>query len=85
MRRSSRVVRADPRMWSRCLLSAWVEPGFRWRVGSEPAESAAGKLKARLKDLAGLPPGDKTPHGKGVPVSLIPYPKAGSPHRTPRG
>ncbi len=42
-----------------------------------PSESTFEKVKARLKDLAGLPPGDGTPHGKGAPPEPDTVPKGG--------
>jgi hypothetical protein len=32
---------------------------------AKPTESKIEKIKGGLKDLVGLPPGDKTPHGQG--------------------
>ena len=39
--------------------------------------SAFEKVEAQLKDLMGLPPGDKTPHGKGVPGEPDTVPEGG--------
>ena len=40
-------------------------------------ETETDKIKARLKDLLGLPPGDKTLHGKGAKPSRDRVPEGG--------
>ena len=40
-------------------------------------ESLIERLKARLNDLLGLPPGDKTPDGRGVPPKPYTVPEGG--------
>ncbi len=35
----------------------------------EPEKTFPERLKAAVRDLVGLPPGDGTPHGEGRPVS----------------
>ncbi len=40
-------------------------------------ESVGDKLKAVLRDIVGLPPGDGTPHGKGSPTDEDDEPPAG--------
>lgn len=43
----------------------------------KPSESAYEKVKARVKDLVGLPPGDGTPHGKDAPPEPNTVPEGG--------
>jgi hypothetical protein len=41
------------------------------------SETVIGKIKARFNDWLGLPPGDKTPDGKGIPPKSYTVPKGG--------
>ncbi len=40
-------------------------------------EAAFEKIEAQLRDLMGLPPGDGTPRGEGVPVAPDTVPEGG--------
>jgi hypothetical protein len=40
-------------------------------------ETKTDKIEARLEDWMGLPPGDKTPHGKGAPPRPDTVPEGG--------
>jgi len=40
-------------------------------------ETGTDKIKARLKDLLGLPPGDRTPHGEGAEPKPDTVPEGG--------
>jgi hypothetical protein len=43
----------------------------------EHSDSKAEQIKARLKDVVGLPPGDKTPDGAGRPAKKNSVPEGG--------
>ncbi len=44
---------------------------------SSKPEGVGEKIKAVLRDIAGLPPGDGTPHGKGRPAGEESEPPSG--------